>query len=146
MQLDERLEQLERRVAKLEGQLHFYDYIKDKGLNCTGIIRHWFKFNQTLSPGVLVHETKRMYEDVSYRMAIHRMTKAGELIQARRSIYTYNDKYIPPELTRDLSEQAIQAIKADTTHSHGEIARLHNTSSWTVRKLGHKSPYKKAGT
>lgn len=142
--LEERVLGLEQRIAALESQLpvKFSEHIKDRReLSCPDIIREWFKFHDIVSSRAVFLETKGIYSEMSYRMAIYRMYKSGEILRVGFGMYRQTSNWISPCRPLRLSPEDQRAVAADTTHTHAELARQYKVSVTTIMKLGHRSSY-----
>lgn len=147
---EERFSELERRVKHLEMLLRpggFKNHCIELDLCCSDIVREWFKYHDMLHIKSIGVEMGGYYSIGAFRMAVCRMSYSGELIHVGHGIYKYNGLFKPKTSNyyRGVTPEVSAEIKQDTTHSHNELARKLGVSSHTVRKLGHKSPYKFTG-
>lgn len=148
--LEERLAKLERQVDFLETMLRpggFKRHCQDLDLTCTDIVREWFKYHELIHARTLEIEMEgTYYHPAAIRMAIFRMARTGELVRIGWGIYRYNKAItVEPKKRTRITKEMIAQIKEDTTHSTAELARLLQVSEHTVRRFGHRSPYKFSG-
>lgn len=149
-ELCEQVAELQRRVKFLEVLFKpggFRQHCLDLDLDCSDIVREWFKYHELVHSKTLAVEMKGYWSGDAIRMAIHRLSSSGELVRVATGVYRLDRTFVrPPSIpTKKVDPEILEQIRQDTTHSHGELARLLGLKVHVVRRAGHKSPYKFSG-
>lgn len=103
------------------------------GLTAPNVVRKWLLTHKSVNARMLAIETDDYYSEISYRMAIWRMTHSGELVLApasKEGFYVAGPRLQQPEYPPNQDEVGLVALFM----SIPDVAKLYGISQPTVHR------------